>query len=197
MRLALLAPLYICLVVIDERARWVALWIYLGSVLAGRLELRLADPGSALSRIGDGLLLLVMTVGLVIGGVTTIGSAAACAALLARVLVRLELARAHPVGFAIVNPAATDVGISVLTVASFALALAPRIAGVPKDVDTHSLGGFLLMACGGLALTSLAVELVRRGRSAVPRSNDASVILQGPPRPDYLPPSDRRIDHGH
>jgi len=166
-RLALLAPLYICLVVIDEKARWVALCLYLLSILAGLAERRLADPQTALSRIGDGLLLVIMSLGLVVGGVTTIGSAAACAILVGRTLVRLELARADPARFAIVKPRPVEAGLSVLTVSGFALALTPRIIGVPKDVDTHRLGGFLLMACGGLALVSLAVEVIRKGRSVV------------------------------
>jgi hypothetical protein len=188
LRLVLLAPLYVCLVVIDEQAHWVALGIYLASVLVGLLERRLVDPQTALSRIGDGLLLLL---------ITTVGPAAACAVLVGHRLVRLELARADPGRFAIVKPAASDGGIAVLTALSFVAALAPRIAGVPKNVDTHRLGGFMLMACGGLAVVSLAVEVVRRGRSAIARSNDACVILQGRARPDYLAPSDRRIDHGH
>jgi len=163
LRLALLTPLYICLVVVDEKAHWTALGLYLFSILAGLLAHRLAHPRTALGRIGDSLVLVVMSLGLVVGGVTTIGSAAACAILIGWPLVRLELARADPVRFAIVGPRPADAGLAVLTVSSFVLLLAPHIIGVPKVVDTHRLGGFLLMICGGLALVSLIVE-VARGR---------------------------------
>ncbi len=152
---------------IDEKARWIALWLYLVLVFAGLLERKLAAPRIALSRIGDSLLLVVMSIGLVAGGVTTIGAAAACAALIGRTLVRSELSRSDPVRFADSEPAVIGRAATVLTVASFAAALAPRIAGVPRSVDTHTLGGFMLMACGVLALASLSVELVRRRRSAI------------------------------
>jgi len=164
-RLALLPPLYICLVVIDERARWTALCLYLASILAGLLERRLADPQTPLSRIGDGLLLVVMSLGLGLGGVASIGSAAACAILIGQTLVRLDLNRAESARFGVDKPGKIAVVVSALTVLSFSLALAPRIIGVPKSLDTHQLGGFMLMGCGGVALVSVAVKVMRTPRS--------------------------------
>ncbi len=167
LRLVLLAPLYICLVAIDEKARWIAVFLYLGSCLAGLGERRLDPSRRALRRINDGLLLVVMSLGMLVGAVITVGSAAACILLIGRLLARLELARADPERFALGDPGPADVGIALLTGLSFVLLLAPGSPGLPPDVDIHRLGGFMLMACGALALVSLAAETVRKGRSGV------------------------------
>jgi len=166
-RLVLLLPLYIGLVLIDEPARWIALGLYLVSVLAGWIKARIEPQDKTPERIGDVLLTLVMTVGLAVGGVTTIGSAAACAVLVGCGLMRLAPAPVLAPGFDSTRLGSGERAIKRFAVLSFALTLAPRIAGVPPDVDTHHLGGVMLLVCGGLAFMGVMLERYRLGRIAV------------------------------
>lgn len=169
-RLALLFPLFCCLVVIDDKAHWAALWLYLASVLAGAVDRRLAPAGASADDVGAALLTLSAMMGLAVGAAATIGPAGAAVVMVGRVLFRQALARVRPAAAAAPDgkTVMAERALSLLTTLGFLLMIAPWIPGAPAAFESHRVGGGLFMAGGVLALVLLGVELVRGRNSGSP-----------------------------
>ena len=169
LRLALLFPIFCCLVVIDEKARFAAAGFYLLSIAAGATQRRLPrstrppGPLAALEPIATPLLVLTVIMGLSVGAASTIGPAGAGIVIVGRALVRRELARTRP---AFAGPSGlADQVVARLTVPCFILLMAPHIPGWPTILNSHQVGAWLFMACGLLALVLLAGDLWRAFRT--------------------------------
>ena len=170
LRLALLFPIFCCLVVIDEKARFAATAFYLLSIAAGAAQRRLPrsahEPGplAALEPIATPLLVLTVIMGLTVGAASTIGPAGAGIVIVSRALVHRELARTRPAFSG--PPGLADQVVARLTVPCFILLMAPHIPGWPPVVNSHQIGGWLFMACGLLALGLLGGDLWRAFRTS-------------------------------
>ncbi len=172
LRLLLLPPLFICLVLVDSSARWAALGLYLFAGLTDVLDGRIARAtgqtsvfGAALDLLADRLLTLTAVLGLLAGGSMLPGPALAGMIIIGRGFVVSALERVWGDQLDITVNGLEKVKIA-LQFAGLGLMMAPWAPGFPTDADNHEVGGWLLIACAGVTLATLAIYIRRAVRIA-------------------------------
>ncbi|MDP9103645.1 MAG: CDP-alcohol phosphatidyltransferase family protein [Pseudomonadota bacterium] len=168
LRLALLVPLYLSLTQGDNPERWAALGLYLFAGLTDVLDGRIARAtgqtsllGHALDRMADGLLTLVAVFGLLESGVIHGWAAAAGLVVIGRGFVVSGLEVAYPDRLNITVNWLEKIKIG-LQFMGLSLLMAPWAPGI----DAHAMGGWVLVACAGMTLVTLADYIWRAVRAA-------------------------------